>query len=262
MAPPPAKSTKITDFWNIYGSAPPEQKPEQKPEPKKEIKTITISTVKTQQHHSPHPPQIQKMSAHIDVYTDGSCIHNGKPNAKAGIGVYFGENDPRNVSKRVIGKQSNNTGELTAIITALTILKPEIQTNTKVVVHTDSEYAIKCMTTYGRKLEKKGFLEPVPNIELIKQGLSLLRPNVSFHHVFSHTGKQDAHSIGNERADALASQAIGVEPAAKQAKFCLRVSYQAREKAKEMGAKWDKKRMCWYVSNENHPAVKVFGILQ
>jgi len=256
MAPIPAKSTKITDFWNIYGSTPPEPKPE-----KKEVKTITISTIKTQpQHHQ--PPQIQKMSAHIDVYTDGSCINNGKPNAKAGIGVYFGENDPRNVSKRVVGKQSNNTGELTAIITALTILKPEIQSNTKVVVHTDSEYAIKCMTTYGRKLEKKGFLEPVPNIELIKQGLSLLRPNVSFHHVFSHTGKQDQHSIGNERADALASQAIGMEPTAKPPKFCLRVSYQAREKAKELGAKWDKKRMCWYVSDENHPAVKVFGILQ
>jgi ribonuclease HI len=256
MAPPPAKSTKITDFWNIYGVAPP---PEPKPEPKKEIKTITISsTIKTQ----PHLLQVQKMSAHIDVYTDGSCIHNGKPNAKAGIGVYFGENDPRNVSKRVVGKQSNNTGELTAIITALTILKPEIQFGEKVVVHTDSEYAIKCMTTYGRKLEKKGFLEPAPNIDLIKQGLSLLRPNVSFHHVFSHTGKQDAHSLGNERADALASKAIGVEPTAKQAKFCLRVSYQAREKAKEMGAKWDKKRKCWYVFDENHPAVKVFGILQ
>ena len=86
MAPLPAKSTKITDFWNIYGVAPPEPKPEQKHEPKKEIKTITISsTIKTQ----PNLPQIQKMSAHIDVYTDGSCIHNGKPNAKAGIGVYF-----------------------------------------------------------------------------------------------------------------------------------------------------------------------------
>ena len=71
MAPLPAKSTKITDFWNIYGSSP--------PEPKKEIKTITISTIKTQHP----PPQVQKMSSHIDVYTDGSCIHNGKPNAKA-----------------------------------------------------------------------------------------------------------------------------------------------------------------------------------
>lgn len=29
------------------------------------------------------------------VYCDGSCIHNGKPNAKAGIGIYFGDNDTR-----------------------------------------------------------------------------------------------------------------------------------------------------------------------
>ena len=259
MAPSiPAKSTKITDFWNIYGSQPTQSRPQEKEKEKekeKEIKTITLSTIKTTMNSSLQNNQ-------INVYTDGSCIHNGKPNAKAGIGVYFGENDPRNVSKRVVGKQSNNTGELTAIITALTILKQEIQTGAKIVVHTDSEYSIKCMTTYGRKLEKQGFLQPVPNVELIKQGLSLLRSNVSFHHVFSHTGKQDAHSIGNEHADALASKAIGVEPAVKQAKFCLRVSYQAREKAKEMGAKWDKKRKCWYVGDENHPAAKVFGILQ
>ena len=258
MAPSiPAKSTKITDFWNIYGvqPVPIQSRPQEKEKEKeKEIKTISLSTVKTTMNHS--------QNKQIDVYTDGSCIHNGKPNAKAGIGVYFGENDPRNVSKRVIGKQSNNTGELTAIITALIILKQEIQFGAKVVVHTDSEYAIKCMTTYGRKLEKQGFLQEAPNIELIKQGLSLLRSNVSFHHVFSHTGKQDAHSIGNEHADALASKAIGIEPAVKQAKFFLRVSYQFREKAKEMGAKWDKKRKCWYVGDENHPAAKVFGILQ
>ena len=34
----------------------------------------------------------------IYVYTDGACINNGKPNARAGIGVYFGENDSRNIS--------------------------------------------------------------------------------------------------------------------------------------------------------------------
>ena len=44
----------------------------------------------------------------IIVYTDGACIHNGKPNAKAGMGVYFGKDDPRNLSKRVDGKQTNN----------------------------------------------------------------------------------------------------------------------------------------------------------
>ena len=48
----------------------------------------------------------------IIVYTDGACIHNGKKNALAGIGVYFGENDFRNTSSRISGKQSNNTAEL------------------------------------------------------------------------------------------------------------------------------------------------------
>ena len=31
----------------------------------------------------------------IKVFTDGACSNNGKPNAKAGLGVYFGENDQR-----------------------------------------------------------------------------------------------------------------------------------------------------------------------
>ena len=48
----------------------------------------------------------------MNVFTDGACINNGKPNAKAGIGVFLSENDTRNVSRRVIGKQTNNVAEL------------------------------------------------------------------------------------------------------------------------------------------------------
>ena len=42
------------------------------------------------------------------VYTDGACIHNGKKYAKAGIGIFFGPGDRRNVSERITGKQTNN----------------------------------------------------------------------------------------------------------------------------------------------------------
>ena len=28
------------------------------------------------------------------VYTDGACLNNGQVDAKAGIGVYWGPNDP------------------------------------------------------------------------------------------------------------------------------------------------------------------------
>ena len=62
----------------------------------------------------------------IIVFTDGACSNNGKPTAKAGIGVYFKENDKRNVSKRIKGKQSNNTAELSAVIEVFTVLKNEI----------------------------------------------------------------------------------------------------------------------------------------
>ena len=47
------------------------------------------------------------------VYTDGSCHNNGQKNASAGI-IYFGENDDRNVSKKIMGKQTNNAAELKA----------------------------------------------------------------------------------------------------------------------------------------------------
>lgn len=31
----------------------------------------------------------------VVVYVDGACENNGRANAKAGIGVWFGSNDPR-----------------------------------------------------------------------------------------------------------------------------------------------------------------------
>ena len=42
---------------------------------------------------------INKSAADIIVYTDGACSNNGLKNAKAGIGIYFSENDSRNVSR-------------------------------------------------------------------------------------------------------------------------------------------------------------------
>ena len=41
----------------------------------------------------------------LNIYTDGACSNNGKPTAKAGFGVWFGENDERNVSQTYDGRQ-------------------------------------------------------------------------------------------------------------------------------------------------------------
>ena len=67
--------------------------------------------------------EINEINEIIHVYTDGSCINNGKKGSKGGIGIYFGENDERNVSKTVnLEKVTNNIAELKAVNEALDIL--------------------------------------------------------------------------------------------------------------------------------------------
>ena len=190
------------------------------------------------------------------VYTDGSCSNNGKVNAVAGIGVYFAEGDPRNVSERVQGKQSNNTAELGAIRKVYDILEAEIVSGKTISIVTDSEYAIRCATTYGEKCAKKLWKDSIPNKELVKQIYELYSklPNIHFIHVNAHTGKQDKHSLGNDGADKLANQAIGLE-ACPYEKIYLNVPFSQKDHAKGLGAKWDASKKKWYIfsnaSNKN-----------
>ena len=146
------------------------------------------------------------------VYTDGACTNNGKKNAKAGIGIFFGVGDKRNVSERIPGKQTNNAAELEAILRVFQILEKEIKKGEEYVIMTDSEYSIKCMGSYGYKLAFKHWKsdKPIPNLEKVKAGFILFQtyPNVTLQHVRAHTGKKDAHSLGNEWADKLATSSI------------------------------------------------------
>jgi len=138
----------------------------------------------------------------IVVYTDGACSKNGKEGAKGGYGVFFGLNDPRNTSGRIVGKATNNIAELTAIIKALEILKDN---TSSVGIYTDSNYAILCCTTYGAKCEKKGWVD-VPNAALVKHAYELVKSrNVQLVYVPAHTGNTDPHSLGNKHADLLAT---------------------------------------------------------
>ena len=54
------------------------------------------------------------------VWTDGACIDNGKPDAIAGWGVFFGEGDPRNKHEPLLGvTQTNQRAEIMAVIYVL-----------------------------------------------------------------------------------------------------------------------------------------------
>ena len=144
------------------------------------------------------------------VYTDGSCHNNGQEGASAGIGIYFGINDPRNVSKKISGKQTNNIAELTAIYQTYDIIKSDIINGKRITIVSDSEYAIKCLTSYGKKCFLDHWKKDIPNKELVRITYETYYKmhNVMFKHVKAHTTNKDIHSIGNFYADKLANDSL------------------------------------------------------
>lgn len=146
------------------------------------------------------------------VYTDGACSNNGKEGASAGIGVYFGAGDPRNISRRIEGKQTNNVAELMAILAAYDMIKDDIVGGKVVAIVSDSEYAIRCCGSYGERMNKEGWKTAIPNKDLVRRLYELYRgSNVQFIHIRAHTGLSDEHSVGNAEADRLANMAIGLD---------------------------------------------------
>jgi len=202
----------------------------------------------------------------IHVYTDGACSNNGRPNAEAGMGVFFGEGDPRNLAKRVEGKQTNNVAELSAIIEAYRILENDIAAGKNILICSDSNIAIGWCTTTGRKYATKNWKKKkgaIPNVELIKEAYELFnnKSNIQFLKVAAHTGGLDKHSVGNDGADKLANQAIGLFECPYQTKkIYLDVPYEKKDPIKKLGARWDTSRKKWYImsnlSQEKREAIE------
>ena len=198
-----------------------------------------------------------KTDKHIKVFTDGACSNNGKPTAKAGIGVYFSEGDKRNVSKRIHGKQSNNTAELSAIIEVFNILKEEIDNGCKITIYTDSEYSIKCCGNYGLKCSQKNWKNNkglIPNHQLVKEAYEKKSKysNVSLEYIKAHTGLVDELSLGNDGADKLANLSIqNYKPRLDESKVYLNCPFNKKDSAKELGAKWDNNKKSWYYEKNN-----------
>jgi ribonuclease HI len=197
------------------------------------------------------------------VYTDGSCFNNGKENAYAGIGIFFDLNDPRNVSKRIHGKQTNNTAELSAIIETYSIIEEDIRNGKKVAIVSDSEYVLKCVSSYGKKCEEKNWNTEIPNKELVKKAYQIYKtnPNIRFIHVKAHTNKNDVHSVGNAHADSLANQALGLESCPyNKNKIYVNVSYSEKEEIKKLGGLWDGNTKKWFIYENNEKKDEIMAM--
>lgn len=142
----------------------------------------------------------------IIVYTDGSSLGNGRTGAVAGVGVYFGPRDPRNVSEPLRGdRQTNQRAELTAVARAL----DHIPIDRSAEIVTDSNYSIKCLTEWcnkwmannwrnaaGKPVENRDLIEPI--IGRIRER-TLCKAETKFRWIKGH-----ANDKGNMAADELA----------------------------------------------------------
>ena len=153
----------------------------------------------------------------ITIYTDGACKSNGYSNAKAGYGVFFGDNDIRNVSIALKdSKKTNQVAELMAILVAIESVMDE---GKNIIIKTDSMYSINCITKWAINWEKNDWKKSdgkvIENLELIKKIYNYYKiHNITFHHIRSHMKEPDVKDIkymdwyGNMMADKLANDAI------------------------------------------------------
>ena len=141
------------------------------------------------------------------IYTDGSTLKNGKKNSVGGIGVYFGEDDERNVSEEYMNKATNQRTELYAVIKALQIVK-DTNESRPVMIVSDSKYVVQGITDWINNWKKNGWKtakkQPVKNKELwIKLDKLSSKHDIKWKWIKGHSGHPE-----NERADELANEAI------------------------------------------------------
>jgi ribonuclease HI len=142
----------------------------------------------------------------IIIYTDGSSLGNPGRGGYGAVIVFQGKNKVIELGE-FSPMTTNNKMELTAIIRSLQLLEKEkVSSDTTVVIHTDSSYAINGITKWIHGWKKKDWVTstktPVLNSDLWQEldQVRSLFTNITYDHVRGHMG-----IFGNERCDTIAT---------------------------------------------------------
>lgn len=155
------------------------------------------------------------------VFTDGSCTSNGRKGAKAGFAAWFPDHPSWSSALRVPDDQdqTNNRAELSAIQLAVKILEDRGEIDCDLVIYSDSEYSINCLTSWLPGWMNRGWKtaagKDVLHQDLIKDITARLSKFKShrFVHVKAHTGGLDDLSKQNAVVDKMAQDVVnGVVP--------------------------------------------------
>ncbi|MEZ5498951.1 MAG: ribonuclease HI [Steroidobacteraceae bacterium] len=137
----------------------------------------------------------------VIIHTDGACRGNPGPGGWAAV-LRYGENE-REISG-ALAETTNNRMELMAVIEALRALKRNVSAD----IYTDSRYVQQGISEWLPEWKRRGWRtasrKPVKNQDLWQTLDELTNGHeLRWHWVKGHAGHPE-----NERADALANQAI------------------------------------------------------
>jgi ribonuclease HI len=134
----------------------------------------------------------------VTIYTDGACSPNPGPGGWGAVHIYADGNPVE--SSGYGGETTNNRMELTAVVSALSVLeRPH-----KITLYTDSQYVKNGITSWINSWQNKNWLtaskKPVKNVDLWKALLAESKKHeIIWKWVRGHTSNR-----WNERADELA----------------------------------------------------------
>lgn len=126
----------------------------------------------------------------VEIWTDGACVSNGTPNARAAWAFVSGETER---AGRVVGKQTNNVAEGMAILRALEWAAE--RGYKKIKLHSDSQISLFNLKKTPDKVKQ--------NAEIFHDIAKVIADNdliVEYVKVLGHSGDPN-----NERADKLAN---------------------------------------------------------
>ena len=187
-----------------------------------EIPTLPSSTPRQEQKQPVSTSYVQEETPRLtlDLFCDGACVNNGRRGARAAFGLVVYQNGQEIAAAAeplaAHETQTNQRAELRGLQAAILYGQKAVSAGaTTIRMYSDSEYAINCLTRWAPGWSRAGWRKadrtPVLHSDLIVpmyEAWNALRGYAFLQHVAAHTGRTDPLSLGNARADELATSAL------------------------------------------------------